>query len=382
MSVKASSAPWRPMALGDFISLRRGHDLTWRDRREGNVPVMGSAGQNGFHDTALAPGPGVVLGRSGASFGQAHYVRADYWPHNTALYVTDFRGNDPRFVYYFLDELDFSQHNSGGAQQSLNRNFIGPIEVLVPPRDEQEYIVGALDDIDNLISSLERLISKKRAIRQGMMRELLTGRTRFPEFTSPWLRASLGSLYDRHKELVDPRQAQALAFHHFSIPAFDAGLGPVVETGSSIDSVKFSVPKGAILISKLNPRIPRVWAPEAIGPTAVASTEFIVATAASGVDRSFLKWILKSGPVTAQMKLLAVGTTGSHARIHPNQVAALEVAFPEIQEQQFIAQALDDVESEILALQCRLEATRAIKQGMMQELLTGRTRLVPTEAAA
>ena len=69
---------WDAEKLGNFISLQRGHDLTWRDRRRGEIPVMGSAGQNGFHDTAIAKGPGVVLGRSGASFGQAHYLRARF----------------------------------------------------------------------------------------------------------------------------------------------------------------------------------------------------------------------------------------------------------------------------------------------------------------
>jgi len=88
------------MSLGDFVGLQRGHDLTDGERRPGNVPVMGSAGMNGCHDTAKAKGPGVVVGRSGASFGQVHYCSADYWPHNTALYVTDFRGNDTRFTYY------------------------------------------------------------------------------------------------------------------------------------------------------------------------------------------------------------------------------------------------------------------------------------------
>lgn len=87
---------WDEVALGDFISLQRGHDLTWRDRKDGNVPVMGSAGQNGFHNIAISDGPGVVLGRSGASFGQAHYCEHNFWPHNTALYVTDFHENKGR----------------------------------------------------------------------------------------------------------------------------------------------------------------------------------------------------------------------------------------------------------------------------------------------
>src|SRR5215216_6708151 len=118
----SSPAPsdWTATTLGELISLRRGYDLTWRDREAGTVPVMGSAGQNGFHSQAIARGPGVVLGRSGASFGQAHYCLSDFWPHNTTLYVTDFRGNDPRFIYYLLSSIDFTRHNSGGAQQSLN----------------------------------------------------------------------------------------------------------------------------------------------------------------------------------------------------------------------------------------------------------------------
>lgn len=81
---------WRRATLGDLVSLQRGHDLTEDERNSGNVPVMGSAGKNGYHDTAIAKGPGVVIGRSGASFGQVHICMEDYWPHNTSLYVTDF----------------------------------------------------------------------------------------------------------------------------------------------------------------------------------------------------------------------------------------------------------------------------------------------------
>jgi type I restriction enzyme, S subunit len=169
---------WSPKTLGEFISLRRGHDLTERDRRPGEVPVMGSAGQNGFHDTALVKGPGIVLGRSGASFGQAHFCEADFWPHNTALYVTDFHGNNRRFVFYFLRSLDFSRHNSGGAQQSLNRNFIAPIPVAVPPLPEQEAIAEVLSDMDAMIAALEEKLAKARQLKQGMMQELLTGRIR------------------------------------------------------------------------------------------------------------------------------------------------------------------------------------------------------------
>ena len=142
---------WLNITLGDFVALQRGHDLTEPQRRIGNVPVMGSAGQNGFHDTARAKGPGIVIGRSGASFGQVHYSEDDFWPHNTGLYVTDFNGNDPRFAVYFLKAIDFDRYNSGSAQPSLNRNFIYPIPVCVPKPKEQRAIAHVLGTLDDLI---------------------------------------------------------------------------------------------------------------------------------------------------------------------------------------------------------------------------------------
>jgi len=141
---------WRETTLGEFVRLQRGHDLPDADRRHGVVPIMGSAGQNGFHDTAKAKGPGVVVGRSGVgSMGVVTYCATDYWPHNTVLYVTDFLGNDPRFAYYFLGHLNLRRFDSGSAQASLNRNYIYPIPIRVPDSIEQcaiAHILGALDD--------------------------------------------------------------------------------------------------------------------------------------------------------------------------------------------------------------------------------------------
>lgn len=140
---------WKRLPLGDFVTLQRGHDLPDDQRREGAVPIVGSFGITGRHDTARAKGPGVAIGRSGASFGVATYSHIDFWPLNTALYVINFHGNDERFAYYFLKAFDFAGFNSGSAQPSLNRNFIHPVAVEIPPVWEQREIsrfLGALDD--------------------------------------------------------------------------------------------------------------------------------------------------------------------------------------------------------------------------------------------
>jgi type I restriction enzyme, S subunit len=106
---------WIETTLGKFVSLQRGHDLPSDTRTDGKVPVMGSFGLTGWHSEARAPGPGVTVGRSGASIGTVNYVKADYWPLNTCLFATDFHGNHPKFVYYFLTTIDFAAHNSGRA---------------------------------------------------------------------------------------------------------------------------------------------------------------------------------------------------------------------------------------------------------------------------
>ena len=150
---------WRELMLGEVVRFRRGHDLPDQARKPGTVPVIGSAGQNGWHNEALAKGPGVSIGRSGASIGKATYTAVDYWPHNACLYVTDFLGNAPRFVYYFLKTKNLAILNSGAAQPSLNRNFVHTLPVRIPGPKEQVAIALVLSAYDDLIENNRRRIA-------------------------------------------------------------------------------------------------------------------------------------------------------------------------------------------------------------------------------
>lgn len=161
---------WRDIRLGDFVTLQRGHDLPDQDRRPGRVPIMGSFGVTGFHDTAKTKGPGVTIGRSGGSFGVVNYCVENFWPLNTALYVTDFRGNDPRFVYYFLRSIDFSGFNSGSAQPSLNRNYIYPIPIRVPDAIEQRRIADILGTLDDKIELNRRMNETLEAMARALFK--------------------------------------------------------------------------------------------------------------------------------------------------------------------------------------------------------------------
>lgn len=152
------------MTIGDFIELQRGYDLTEGERLPGDVPVFGAAGLNGFHSIAKAKGIGVIVGRSGGSFGQVHLCEKDFWPHNTAMFVSDFKGNDRLFTFYLLKSIDFSRYNSGSAQPSLNRNYIYPIPIHVPQPHEQKQISDVLWKIDSKISLNNRINAELEAM--------------------------------------------------------------------------------------------------------------------------------------------------------------------------------------------------------------------------
>ena len=164
------ASEWRDCTLGDYVRLQRVHDLTASEQRSGRVPVMGSAGPNGTHSEARAEGPGVVIGRSGASIGRVHFSAVDYWPHNTCLYVTDFLGNNPRFAYYLLQTLDLAGYNSGSAQPSLNRNYIYRMKVRVPSRSKQDRIVEVLEALDNRITLLRQTNATLESIAQALFK--------------------------------------------------------------------------------------------------------------------------------------------------------------------------------------------------------------------
>jgi len=155
---------WDQKTFGEFISIKRGYDLTSQQRKTGNVPVFGAAGHNGYHNESKVKAPGIVIGRSGGSFGQVHFATKDFWPHNTAMYVTDFKGNDPYFAFYLLKLLDFSALNSGSAQPSLNRNFLYPVKVRTPKPCVQAKIGKLLRNLDEKIELNNKINAELEAM--------------------------------------------------------------------------------------------------------------------------------------------------------------------------------------------------------------------------
>ena len=141
---------WIETTIGEQITLQRGIDITKASQRAGSVPVVSSGGISSYHDTAFSKGPGVVLGRKGV-VGSVYYIDVDYWPHDTTLWVRNFHGNDPRFVYYFFKHMapELASMDVGSANPTLNRNHVHPKRITWPSLPEQRaisHILGTLDD--------------------------------------------------------------------------------------------------------------------------------------------------------------------------------------------------------------------------------------------
>ena len=146
---------WSFNKLENFFTLKRGYDLPKQNRVLGNIPVISSSGQNDFHIEAKINESGVITGRYG-TIGSVYFSEIPFWPLNTTLYVNDFKGNDKKFIYYFLQTLDWEKFSDKSAVPGVNRNDVHQEMVSFPSSQEQQAIASVLSSLDDKIDLLQR----------------------------------------------------------------------------------------------------------------------------------------------------------------------------------------------------------------------------------
>jgi type I restriction enzyme S subunit len=151
---------WQLASLGAVARLQRGFDLPTESREAGDVPVVSSGGVSGHHSTAMCQPPGVVTGRYG-TIGRVFYIETEYWPLNTTLFVLDFRGNHPRWLFHLLAALPLDADSAKSAVTGINRNVVGQLRVLRPPLDEQIAIAADLDAEGSEIERIQAALSNQ-----------------------------------------------------------------------------------------------------------------------------------------------------------------------------------------------------------------------------
>ncbi len=265
-----------------------------------------------------------------------------------------------------------------GAQPSVNQGKLKALPVILPSITEQRAIAEALLNVDGLIGALDKLIAKKRAIKQAAMQQLLTGKTRLPGFSGKWQTKTLGEVADI-KNGATP-STQVAAYWNGAIPwctptDITGTAGKYLTTtersitAEGLASCAASLlPAGALLLCS------RATIGEIkIGASQVCTNQgFKSLVCKDGVSNEFLYYLLLT--LKPQMIERATGTT--FLEIGKSDVASIQVKLPQHNEQSAIATVLSDMDTEIAALERRRDKTKAIKQGMMQSLLTGRVRLM------
>ena len=354
----------------------------------GSYPVYGSTGVIGYSSEPQYEGTAILVARVGANAGKLNKVSGKYGVTDNTIILRFSEAVETGFVWKALELKRLNNLVFGSGQPLITGSQLKALTIAVPPLLEQRAIATALSDVDALLEELDRLIAKKRDIKQAAMQQLLTGETRLPGFEGKWDSRSLLQIADSQKALFD--DGDWVEAEHITdqgirlVQTGNIGEGVFVDkaTKKYIYDASFEklrckeLKQGDILICRLAEPAGRACVFPDIGENrAITSVDVTIFRPRPEVaDRQYLVQYFSTSD-WFKMVLDHVGGT-THKRISRGALGKLKVPFPPIEEQKAIAEILSDIDTEIQALEHRRSKTAELKQGMMQELLTGRTRLV------
>lgn len=344
---------WEVKSIKEVAPLQRGFDLPNREIRPGIYPVVYSNGIENYHNKYKAKGPGIITGRSG-TMGRVTFVKEDYWPHNTALWVTNFLGNNPEYVFYLFINLRLERFATGSGVPTLNRNDVHDFRICIPSNvTEQTSISTALGDTDAMINSLEKLIAKKRNIKQGAMQQLLKPK-------KGWIVKSLGDFLE-YEQPTEYLVSNTEYNDNNQIPVLTAGKTFILGFTNEEHGIFKNLP--VIIFDDFT--------------TAIKYVDFPFKAKSSAMKMLLPKNEEVNLRFVYEIMLQIKYQVADHKRHWIGEYSKIEIKVPSMPEEQTrIATILSDMDDEIQALETKLEKYRKIKLGMMQNLLTGKIRLV------
>ena len=360
---------WEVKKLGAVFDIGNGRD--YKHLNTGKIPVYGTGGLMTYVNEYLYDGETVCIGRKG-TINMPQYHNGKIWTVDTLFYTYNFRKTDVKFLYYLTQRIDWNSYNTATGVPSLTSQNISNILVSFPPLHEQHRIASALTSIDNLISSLGKLIEKKKNIKQGAMQQLLTGKTRLKGFNEPWMEKKLGDI-----------GSLAMCKRIFQEETSEKGDVPFYKIGTFGQQADAYITKGKYEQFKQMYRFPQkgdvlISAAGTIGRTVIYNGE------PAYFQDSNIVWLAHNGKYITNNFLFYIyqrtdwnTEDTTIARLYNNNFNNTCIHFPSsITEQQAIANILSKMDNEITALETKKAKYEAIKQGMMQQLLIGKIRLI------
>lgn len=365
---------WKKSNLGDFINLKRGYDLPSQNRIAGTIPIFSSSGITDFHHLSMKNGPGVITGRYG-TIGKVFYSENPYWPLNTTLYVQDFKGNDPKFVYYFLQSFDFEKYSDKSAVPGINRNEIHKESISFPPVSEQIEIATLLSCLDNKIDLLKRQNNTLEQLSETLFRQWFV-----EEAENNWAIEKLGEVFDIGIGRTPPRKEQ----HWFTTNATDIKWASIKDMGSSgvyIEAVSEYLTPQAVEVFSI-PIIPKntvmLSFKMTIGRLAI-STEKMVSNEAiahfkqkddSSLFPEFLYLFLKT------YSWVELGSTSSIVEsINSQMIKEIEMVIPNKQKLNDFKYLIKPYFNRIRANQTQISALTQTRNMLLPKLMSGEVRV-------
>jgi len=384
---------WECCRVGDLSCVCTGNRNTQDKKDSGSYPfyvrspIVERIDEYGF-DTE-----GVITVGDGVGTGKVfHYVNGKFALHQRCYLIDSFnRRLDAKYFYKIFSERFYDrvmQMTAKSSVDSVRREMITEMLIPVPPRPEQERIAEALSDVDALLAAMTTLIEKKRAIKQGAMQQLLTGKTRLPGFTGKWVEKRFDECFELignntySREFMCP-DATGIANIHYGDVLIK--YGSVLDfSKDQVDSLTFSLLAKSEILKDGDLIIADTAEDETVGKAvevqhlgarqAVAGLHTIACRPTIEFTPGWLGYYINSPAFHNQLLPLISGTKVSS--ISKAGIRTTVLTIPLIAEQQAIAAVLSDMDAEIAALESKRAKYEQIKQGMMQELLTGRVRLV------
>jgi type I restriction enzyme S subunit len=349
---------WDISALGKLTTLvASGRSAI--GKQTGDYPIYGSTGIIGYTMTPEYDGDAILAARVGANAGRLNYVSGKYGVTDNTIII---RMNRDCCLPFFWRQLEAKRLNNlvfGSGQPLITGTQLKALPLAIPSPAEQRAIAQALSDVDTLLATLDQVIAKKRDLKQAAMQQLLTGDIQLAGFNKKWLEVPLG-------EIVKPQKGQLIT-KNTTVP----GDIPVIAGGKQPAYFHASANRYGKTIT--------VSASGASAGYVAFHSAPIFASDCSTISESekycieFIYYALQ----LRQEEIYAAQTGGAQPHIQPKDLAPILIKIPEdVTEQAAIASVLSDMDTEIAELEARRNKTSDIKQAMMQELLTGKTRLV------
>lgn len=369
---------WKSIKLGEVITFQRGFDLPSSQRLPGGVPVISSGGQTGWHKEAKVPSPGIVTGRYG-SVGEVYYIHKPFWPLNTTLFVSDFHGNFPLYIFYLLQSLDFFRFSDKTGVPGVNRNDLHRIRIEHPPLPEQKKIAEILSTWDEAIELTRRLIDAKKQRKKALIQKLLSGKKRLPGFgktTNDIYRFPLDWRILRAREIFEIYSAKNCGHEPVLSVTQDEGvvhrnsLDRRIKTSEANTNSYKLVEPGDFVISLRSFQ----GGLEFSQYRGVVSPAYHVIRPKIEIDNVFYKYYFKSYDFIGHLAVAVIGIRDGK-QISFDDFAHMYLPSPPINEQKAIGNILSTSDEEVKIHEQKLATLEKQKCGLMQKLLTGEIRV-------